>query len=78
MSELFPHIAACADDLCLIRSMRNDHADHFQATLGIDFQDPITVLRGEVLQETARFDYLFGQSSDGTVDTPQGIGAFVE
>lgn len=35
MSELFPHIAGCADDICLIRSMRNDHADHFQATLGI-------------------------------------------
>lgn len=35
ISELFPHIAECADDLCLIRSMRNDHADHFQATLGI-------------------------------------------
>ena len=35
ISELFPHIAECADDICLIRSMRNDHADHFQATLGI-------------------------------------------
>jgi len=35
ISELFPHIASCADDLCLIRSMKNDHADHFQATLGM-------------------------------------------
>lgn len=35
ISDLFPHIAECADDLCLIRSMRNDHPDHFQATLGI-------------------------------------------
>ena len=35
ISELFPNVAKCADDLCLIRSMRNDHADHFQATLGI-------------------------------------------
>ena len=35
ISELFPHVAGCADDLCLIRSMRNDHPDHFQATLGI-------------------------------------------
>lgn len=35
ISELFPHVADCADDLCLIRSMRNDHADHFQATLGV-------------------------------------------
>jgi len=35
ISELFPHVGECADDLCLIRSMRNDHPDHFQATLGI-------------------------------------------
>jgi len=35
ISELFPRVAECADDLCLIRSMRNDHPDHFQATLGI-------------------------------------------
>lgn len=35
VSELFPHVAQCADDLCLIRSMRTDHPDHFQATLGI-------------------------------------------
>jgi hypothetical protein len=35
ISDLFPHIAECADDLCLIRSMKNDHPDHFQATLGI-------------------------------------------
>jgi hypothetical protein len=35
ISELFPHIAECADDLCLIRSMKAEHNDHFQATLGI-------------------------------------------
>jgi hypothetical protein len=35
ISDLFPHIAECADDLCLLRSMRTDHPDHFQATLGI-------------------------------------------
>ena len=35
ISELFPKTAARADDLCLIRSMFNDHADHAQATLGI-------------------------------------------
>ena len=35
ISDLFANIAECADDLCLIRSMRNDHPDHFQATLGI-------------------------------------------
>jgi hypothetical protein len=35
ISDLFSHVAGCADKLCLLRSMRNDHADHFQATLGI-------------------------------------------
>ena len=35
ISDLFPQLAECADDMCLIRSMRNDHPDHFQATLGI-------------------------------------------
>src|SRR5258706_325677 len=34
VSELFPHIAGSMDDVCLIRSMRGDHNDHFQATLG--------------------------------------------
>lgn len=35
VSDLFPYIRDCVDDLCLIRSMRGDHNDHFQATLGI-------------------------------------------
>ncbi|MGV3774044.1 MAG: DUF1501 domain-containing protein [Verrucomicrobiales bacterium] len=35
ISELFPHIAECADDLCMINSMRTDHGDHFEATLQI-------------------------------------------
>ena len=35
ISELFPHIAGRADDLCLIRSMHGDHGNHFQATLGM-------------------------------------------
>ncbi|MBA3441265.1 MAG: DUF1501 domain-containing protein [Pyrinomonadaceae bacterium] len=35
VSELFPHIAECVDDICVIRSMKNDHGDHFEATLGI-------------------------------------------
>ncbi|MFN7947792.1 MAG: DUF1501 domain-containing protein [Blastocatellia bacterium] len=35
ISDLFPHIAECADDICLINSMHGDHNDHFQATLGI-------------------------------------------
>lgn len=35
VSELFPHIGAMADDICVINSVRGDHNDHFQATLGI-------------------------------------------
>src|SRR5260370_29939453 len=35
ITDLFPNIAECADDLCLVRSMRGDNNDHFQATLGI-------------------------------------------
>ena len=34
-TDLFPHIAASLDDICLIRSMHTDHNDHFQSTLGI-------------------------------------------
>src|SRR3989442_7354985 len=32
VSELFPHDADCADDLCVIRSMRVDYGNHFAAT----------------------------------------------
>ncbi len=35
VSDLFPHLRDRMDDICLIRSMRGDHSDHFQATLGI-------------------------------------------
>ena len=35
VSDLFPNIRECMDDICLIRSMHGDHNDHFQATLGI-------------------------------------------
>ena len=35
VTDLFPNMAECVDDLCVIRSMRGDHNDHFQATLGI-------------------------------------------
>jgi hypothetical protein len=35
ISELFPQMASCADDLCVLNSMRTSHADHFQATLGM-------------------------------------------
>src|SRR5258706_4742299 len=35
VSDLFPNVRECVDDICLIRSMRGDHNDHFQTTLGI-------------------------------------------
>ena len=35
VSDLFPHIRDCVDDICLVRSMHGDHNDHFQATLGV-------------------------------------------
>lgn len=35
VSDLFPHIAECVDDLCIIRSMKSDHTNHYEATLGI-------------------------------------------
>jgi hypothetical protein len=35
VSDLFPNIRECMDEICLIRSMITDHNDHFQATLGI-------------------------------------------
>ncbi|MDB6149225.1 MAG: hypothetical protein JWQ44_673 [Chthoniobacter sp.] len=35
ISELFPHIGEVADDLCVIRSMKGDHGNHFEATLGM-------------------------------------------
>jgi hypothetical protein len=35
VSDLFPYIRDCMDDICVFRSMHGDHNDHFQATLGI-------------------------------------------
>ncbi len=35
VSALFPHMAKCVDDLCLIRSMKSDHTNHYEATLGV-------------------------------------------
>lgn len=35
VSALFPHMAKCVDDLCVIRSMKSDHTNHYEATLGI-------------------------------------------
>jgi hypothetical protein len=31
ISELFPHVAGCAEDLCIIRSMVADHSEHTAA-----------------------------------------------
>src|SRR5436305_2171513 len=35
VTDLFPNIGSCVDDLCVIRSLRGDHNDHFQSTLGV-------------------------------------------
>ncbi len=35
ISEMFPHVAAHADDLAVVRSMHGDHSNHYNATLGI-------------------------------------------
>ena len=35
VSSLFPHMGACVDDLCLIKSMKSDHTNHYEATLGL-------------------------------------------
>jgi hypothetical protein len=35
VSTLFPHMAECVDDLCVIRSMQSNHTNHYEATLGI-------------------------------------------
>jgi hypothetical protein len=35
VSDLFPHLRACMDEVCLIRSMRTDDNEHFQATLAL-------------------------------------------
>ena len=35
VSSLFPHMAECVDDICVIRSMKSDHTNHYEATLGI-------------------------------------------
>ncbi len=47
VSDLFPNIRDCMDDICLIRSMRGDHQDHFQATLGIH-TGSVTVARPSI------------------------------
>lgn len=35
VSDLFPEIGSCVDDLCIIRSMNGNHTGHYEATLGI-------------------------------------------
>jgi Protein of unknown function (DUF1501) len=35
VSELFPHLAKCVDDLAVIRSLHGDHSNHYNATLGM-------------------------------------------
>lgn len=35
VSDLFPYVSECVDDLCVIRSMTNDDNDHFGATMGM-------------------------------------------
>ena len=35
VSDLFPHIRDCMDDICLIRSMKSNDNEHYQATLAI-------------------------------------------
>ena len=33
VSDLFPKVAECVDDLCVIRSLKSDHTNHYEATL---------------------------------------------
>jgi hypothetical protein len=35
VSDLFPHLRECMDDVCLIRSMKGEDNEHYQATLGM-------------------------------------------
>jgi hypothetical protein len=35
VSELFPCLSECMDDVCVIRSIKGDHSEHGQATLGV-------------------------------------------
>jgi Protein of unknown function (DUF1501) len=35
VSELFPHLAGCMDDVALIRTLHGDHSNHYNATLGM-------------------------------------------
>ena len=35
VSDLFPHLRECMDDICLIKSMKSDDNEHYQATLAM-------------------------------------------
>ena len=35
VSELFPKVAECVDDIALVRSMHTKHSNHYNATLGM-------------------------------------------
>lgn len=35
VSDLFPHLRECMDDICLIKSMRSNDNEHYNATLGM-------------------------------------------
>ena len=35
ISDLFPHLRECADQMCIIRSVKGDHTGHDKATMGM-------------------------------------------
>ena len=35
VSDLFPHLRGCMDDVCVIRSMQSNDNEHYNATLGL-------------------------------------------
>jgi len=35
VSDLFPHLRECVDDICLIKSMKSNDNEHYNATLGM-------------------------------------------
>jgi hypothetical protein len=41
VSELFPHVAACIDDLCIIRSMHGDEINHEPGIMLMNCGEPI-------------------------------------
>ncbi|MFO0503285.1 MAG: DUF1501 domain-containing protein [Acidobacteriota bacterium] len=56
VSDLFPEMAGIVDDLCVIRSLHNDHNDHFQATMGMH-TGSVTVKRPSI---GSRVSYVLG------------------